>query len=616
MKRKLHQVEQQHSTTTKKVKHEFNNNNNNSTLIPDDMVWEIFSFLPYQALVKVALTNKYIYGILFDSNFWTELFQHQTIVIKTEMLSNKEALFSFLTKYQVSNVFVDYNFKGHDKDEFRFIVSLLWTIEPFVRELSFIPHVKSDDNLKKVVNALKVCESKLKFAKLVSLESQLSLTTLTSWLGHDLSRVKQLSLVGMNGVSNLQLGNIVNLNYVDNGNDTLFNEIVLKNKNTLRSVCLTCWGKTSQFIESLPVISESVTNLRIRRKELMSAPIPPIVFNNLRSVTFEWNSWQLLSFFSVPHPSLTHITLKQRVLSNNQRKRDHISSIEYHGTVVNQQNVTHLDYTGPSHNLNKVLCAVASSLKHLTIQLHAGSDAIELPDCRTLESLECSVLQNAEAVRYMLQKYPISKLYTDYIDGSLYLDNIKYLTVQQMGADSFIKVLKLPALKRLHIILWKNSYAVFSNILETNSNQVSSSIGEIVLEDFKRFCKQDELISILPADLTCNLQMRFNRTSVASTDAWLILLASCLSLCSYNLDYSSWNFHISNMFYYRMQKERTGEEVYLTALKKHVSAALEKLNISSGLWSLENLKTNLLQKVAEMRQKMDPLVQTLVKGAT
>jgi hypothetical protein len=183
MKRKINQSDEGESRQEKRVKHDktFTVATNFVTMLPRELMIEIFTFIPYRKLIRnISLVNHTCHDIILGDDaksFWKQVCRHQSINCSVNTLAEQ----SFVTKYQSPSIkpFGDEKLNG----------IALEFIESFVTNISI-----NKDRKGKFLKYFYECKERHIFPALERLDTFVPFNKLKKYFGTDLSRFKQLKM--------------------------------------------------------------------------------------------------------------------------------------------------------------------------------------------------------------------------------------------------------------------------------------------------------------------------------------------------------------------------------------------------------------------------------------
>lgn len=457
--------------------------NNNTPLLPQDVLLEILSFIPYKLIIhQVKQVNHYFNELTNSKEFWKRMFRLQPL--EWDMKNGNENFdlqYEFTRKFEPERLKLllryscpyysdddddndnDSEDEEEDSDgdtdtyEPSNMDKIITLVEPFVTEICL-----DDDRVPNVSHIIREWPKCLKFPKLVCLKPRIFPNTMKSVFGNDLSRFKHAELSGSNssGFDHMKFGNLesLTLRYCNHGSYELVRDSVA----TLKIISLYKFTP-----EILQVVSHTITNLSITLDE--KEVFKPFVCSNLKHLTLTAFPDQIGTFFSVRHPLLTtasitsigFISHKKKLIQHPSIRRFKFVGLDREGYFLDilSNNVQHISL---SYALEEV--RQFTNLVSLNFDNYTSSDLTDTlqNNQNTLSTLRLYTGTNTQ----MMQLYPL-------------LNNIVTLQVSFMTMEVFQK-LKSSTLRYLHVDRMDLSFAQFTKLMHSDTNLSTVSVGGFI----------------------------------------------------------------------------------------------------------------------------------------
>jgi hypothetical protein len=512
---------------SKRVKHE--KSNNNSIVIPQEVWFEIFQYIPYTHLIiNLSLVNQYFYNMILKegTTLWKLVCENQLVLfnIKTRLAEK------FVTTHRITSI----HFHSKDFDIKRYLendllLDTMKLIEPFVTHLK-IPS-------KQMLSYFYAKVQRRIFPHLTILDLKLSLLELKNWFGTNLSQFKQLSICSnIYSTKNIQFGSLENLTLESCGE--FERDILELNAKTLKYVQFTDIKDNfkSEYLKCIAPTLKHLTLINISHNSLNLAEFSnPIVFSKLRFLEIVANTQFVYQFFSVMHPLLTEVIVNEYESQIGAYKRP---------VVAIQPTIRYFKYSGETE-LVRTLVDRTIVEKFTYFRPFAGQETIDLPLFIHLRSLTLfSFEKRYSNLVQIFQQTALSslRLYRQFniILYLPYLQNLYNLNVDKIDDQALYEVMKLPRLKRLTVNEMEMSFARFSRIAHE-----ASSVTDIVIENFKQVISENDPVYIIAPLETLIIQRLTLSTQYSIEIKWVLMLAAAMNVTIFSnkLEYTSSSYH-------------------------------------------------------------------------
>jgi hypothetical protein len=531
-------------TVAKKAKH--NNKTMNITMLPRELMIEIFTYIPYRKLIRnIALVNHTCHDIILgDGNvtlFWKQVCRHQSIEFNVDTMVAE----SFVTKYQIPNLHIV------TCDQYQNNIKAAKLIEPFVTTLSFAQSYKYDDEGEEsLIDHYYLYIERHIFPMMESLDIIMSCETVQKYFGTDLSRFKQLTLFQQDSESkpDFKFGSLECVTLSKCGD---FDRHILKqNLNTLHSVTLV--SVDNQSLDVIEMLAPTISTLAIRMTE---GVLSKQIFSYLKELKINASGQQIMQFFSVTHPLLRKVHLR------SYSKWDEFGDI----TLAQQSSIRYITSYVPNKLINAFL-KVVNQTAIVLIELNQPratkhDSSIDLSPFSNLKQLTVDIdLRNC----CRNDTVPESENYN--IEPELPVFHyLWYLSVHTLDEYMLLEVMKLPCLNTLHVTNLSTSYARLTNLLRY---EPSSNIKNYSIESMEETNLNYETISIFPPLEYLNIGP-LKMLDATNCEKWLYFVISTVDV----------------------------DEVNYSALKHIVKDLLAEYFISDSVTPLNLLLTLIIQQL-------------------
>jgi hypothetical protein len=274
------------------------------------MWMEIFTFIPYlDLLLNVSLVNHYWYEMVRDRMQQQQhnIFKHQSVAFNF----HSSLAMSFITTYKPTNVTIEYD---SSKCNSPTIIEHLIQLEKFVTKLKLNDKYNKKHYL--LLDIFSEHVNRFIFPHLVELNNKMIFNHLTRWFGTDLSRFKRLSPRRGSSdavVMNATFGSLQKISFSFCGD--FETDIVKQNLQTLKRIKFFYIG-TDFNSQCLELIAPVILSLKFNINN--DVLIVPYSFSKLEYIDMTANASQIKQFFTVTHPMLIKVNIREKKLYNRQ----------------------------------------------------------------------------------------------------------------------------------------------------------------------------------------------------------------------------------------------------------------------------------------------------------